>query len=144
MVKLKSSFKNLLLKYPENIAYLYICSPPLHFYISLIMFHCIMYFDKKQFHIIMHGLDKQDLGFILIWIKILSLQNKHKLNHIPVVYTGKVKFQENYLQSILFHEISHQSQRFNYFSFFKLSCSVFPKFSLPSFPYFIPALSVQH
>lgn len=48
----------------------------------------------------MHGLDKQDLGFILIWIKILSLWNKHNLNNIYVVYTDKVKFQENYSQCI--------------------------------------------
>lgn len=48
MAKLKSSFKNLLLKYPENILYLYICFPSLHFYISFIMFHCIMYFYKNS------------------------------------------------------------------------------------------------
>lgn len=30
------------------------------------------------------------------------------------------------------------------FVFLKLSCSVFPKLSLPSFPPFIPMISVQH
>lgn len=54
----------------------------------------------------MHGLDKQDLGFILIWIIILSLWNKHNLNHISVVYTDKDKFQENYVQCIYSFMIS--------------------------------------
>jgi len=112
MAKLKTSFKDLLVKYAENIVYLFICSPLLHFYISVVMFRCIMYFDKNSSTYIWMDWINRIWDFFLIWIKILSLQNKHNLNHIPVVYTGNFKFFKKCLQCILFHERCNQSQRF--------------------------------